>query len=203
MINASRRIGSRIVAILAIATAWTGLLGAPWGAGGVGQALAQTILAQEPEIVQSIRSGDLPKVKTLVIQGENPAVSDFDGLNGVAIAARNGDYEMLEYLFQVNVPVNAPDDLGNGAIHWVTIDGDTAMAEFLLDNGADVNMSSGRGLTPVMIAAREGYLDMVTLYIDRGADLGARDYTGRGALDWGRDSRTPGVYDALVRAGAQ
>lgn len=203
MTNASRRMRSWTFAIGAIAIAGLGVWSAPWTVNGGGQALAQTILAQEPEIVQAIQNGDLPKVKALVIQGENPSMSNFDGLNGIGIAARNGDYEMLDYLFQVNVPLNAPDDFGNGAIHWVTIDGDTAMAEFLLDNGADVNLSSGRGLTPLMIAAREGFLDIVMLYLDRGADLGARDYTGRDALDWGRDSRTPGVYDALVRAGAQ
>jgi ankyrin repeat protein len=183
-----------MLSLLALALAWTGLsVSCP--------ASAQTILAREPEIVQAIMDGDLPRVKSLVIQGENPAVTSFDGLNGIAIAARNGDYEMLDYLFQVGVPPNAPDELGNGAIHWVTFDGDYDMAAYLLDNGADVNMPNGRGLTPLMIAAREGYLDVLNLYIDRGADLGYSDYTGRSAVDWARDSRTPGVYEALIQAG--
>lgn len=164
---------------------------------------AQTIIAQEPEIVRAIRAGDLPKVKSMVIQGENPSVSDFEGLNGIAIAARNGDYDMIDYLLQVQVPVNAQDKIGNSALIWITEDGDYDMAGYLLDIGADVNTPNGRGLTPVMVASRNGYLDLVELYIDRGADLNLRDYTGRSALDWARDSRTPGLENVLINAGAQ
>jgi ankyrin repeat protein len=166
-------------------------------------AQAQTILGRDPEIVQAIRAGDVPRVKSLLIQGENPNLSDFDGQNGIIIAARNADYAMIDYLIELEVPVNAADNIGSSALHWVSEGGDYDMAAYLLENGADVDQRNGRGLTPVMIAARGGYLDMVELYIDAGADLTVRDYTGRSALDWARDSRTPGLENVLIQAGAQ
>ncbi|MBO6834745.1 MAG: ankyrin repeat domain-containing protein [Alphaproteobacteria bacterium] len=164
---------------------------------------AQTVIGVEADIVRAIRAGDLPRVKSLVIQGSNPSTADSDGLNGIAIAARNGDYAMVEYLLTVDVPINAQDEIGNSALLWATEDGDVDMAQFLIKNGADVNVRNRRGLTPTMVAARSGYRDMVELYIDNNADLNVRDYTGRGALDWARDSRTPGMEQVLLNAGAQ
>lgn len=164
---------------------------------------AQTIFGQESAMVQAIRDGDLDRVKSLIVQGENPNSADSDGRNGITIAARNGDYAMLDYLLQVDVPVNAADNIGNSPLHWVTEAGDYDMAVYLLENGADVDQTNGRGLTPTMIAAREGYLDLVELYLDADADLMVRDYTGRSVLDYARNSRTPGLEQTLIEAGAQ
>jgi serine/threonine-protein phosphatase 6 regulatory ankyrin repeat subunit B len=164
---------------------------------------AQTVIGGDPEMLTALKRGNLPKVKSLVIRGENPAMVDLDGRNGITIAARNGNYDILDYLLQVNTPIDHQDKIGNTALFWATEDGDYDMVAYLLDKGASIDIRNGRGLTPVMTAARAGYLDILQLLIDNGADLTVRDYTGRSSLDWARDSRTPGVEQALIQAGAQ
>ncbi|MDW3205542.1 MAG: ankyrin repeat domain-containing protein [Alphaproteobacteria bacterium] len=187
---------SCLAVVVAFVVAAFGLVRAP-------EVVAQTVIGVESEMVRAVRSGDLTRVKTLVIQGENPSSSDSAGMNGIAIAARNGDYAMVEYLLTVDVPINAQDEIGNSALLWTTEDGDYDMAKFLIENGADVNVRNRRGLTPTMVAARAGFRDLVELYIREEADLNVRDYTGRSALDWARDSRTPGMEQTLLDAGAQ
>lgn len=168
-----------------------------------GPVKAQTILGLDDPMIEAIQDGNLDRVKSLVIQGGNPSITSVDGMNGIGIAARNGDYAMLDYLIQVDVPVNNSDDIGNTPLHWITEDGDYDIAGYLLDNGANVNVTNRNGMTPVMIATREGFVDLVDLYIDHGADLGVRDYTGRSVLDWARGSRAPGLEQLLIDAGAQ
>ena len=164
---------------------------------------AQTVIGGDPEMLTAFKRGNLPKFKSLVIRGDNPSMTDFDGRNGITIAARNGHYNILDYLLQLNTPIDHQDNIGNTALFWAAEDGDYDMVAYLLDKGASVDIRNGRGLTPVMTAARAGYLDILELLIDHGADLTIRDYTGRSPLDWARDSRTPGVEQALIRAGAQ
>ncbi len=166
-------------------------------------AVAQTVIGGDPEMLTAFQRGDLPKVKSLVIRGDNPSMTDFDGRNGITIAARNGHYHILDYLLQLSTPIDHQDNIGNTALFWASEDGDYDMVAYLLDKGASVDIRNGRGLTPVMTAARAGYLDILELLIDHGADLTIRDYTGRSPLDWARDSRTPGVEQALIQAGAQ
>ncbi|MDF1749312.1 MAG: ankyrin repeat domain-containing protein [Alphaproteobacteria bacterium] len=166
-------------------------------------AQAQTVIGADPEMLTALKRGNLPKIKALVIRGENPAMTDFDGQNGITIAARNGNYEILDYLLQVNTPIDHQDKIGNTAVFWATEDGDYDMVAYLLNKGASVDIRNGRGLTPLMAAARAGFLDLVQLLVDHGADVTIHDYTGRSPLDWARDSRTPGVEQVLIQAGAQ
>lgn len=184
------------VAILATLIVLFGLL-------QLGSASAQAILGLDDPMIEAIKDGDLDEVKSLVISGANPTVTSFEGMNGIAIAARNGDYAMLDYLIQIDVPVNTPDEIGNTPLHWITEDADYDMALYLLDNNANVNATNRNGMTVVMVATREGYVDLVELFIDHQADLGVRDYTGRSVLDWARGSRAPGLENMLIQAGAQ
>ena len=169
----------------------------------VPDAHAQFFVSGEPDLIQAVRKGDTAEVRALILKGENPQTTDFEGLNGIAIAARAADFTMLEFLVQQQVNVNMPDKIGNTPLLWVSDSGDYDVAEFLVQNGADPNIRNKRGLTPIMVAARGGYADIVELLVDNGADLAQRDYTGRSALDWARESRTPGIDQILERAGAQ
>jgi len=76
------------------------------------------------------------------------------------------------------------------------------LARLLLDAGAPIDPEDKNGMTPLMFAARSGRIDMVRLLLERGADPGKTDFTGRDALGWAEEGRSPAVVQALQRAAA-
>jgi ankyrin repeat protein len=78
------------------------------------------------------------------------------------------------------------------------------LARTILEKGADPNRKGTRGITPLMMAASAAEPDpsLVQLLIDQGADIGARDDSGRTALDWALLQGDTAAAQVLRKAGA-
>jgi ankyrin repeat protein len=74
--------------------------------------------------------------------------------------------------------VNAWDDEGRTAIHFVTEDGNTDILSLLLEHDVDVDSRAGDGATPRHWAPSTGKLDSGQCLLDHGADINARDQNG-------------------------
>jgi len=88
-----------------------------------------------------------------------------------------------EYLAQRGANVNAADDRGMTALHWVAGDGREAVVRLLLQHGADVNAASTDGVTALHWVAGDGREAVVRLLLQHGANVNAAITDGSTALD--------------------
>ncbi|KAF9761301.1 hypothetical protein IL306_003869, partial [Fusarium sp. DS 682] len=85
-------------------------------------------------------------------------------------AARKYD-QPLAALLENDIDLDAPDLLGQTALHAACHVGATKIASLLARNGADINARARDGSTPLHIAARKGYMSTVRLLVESGAQV--------------------------------
>lgn len=99
----------------------------------------------------------------------------------------------------LGVDVNASQDNGQTALHWVASYGFTKAAEALIDAGTDVNARDDNDRTPLHIAAAHGFADFVFLLVKHRADVNATTKHGETILHWsvfwGRENVTRFLID--------
>ncbi|SFM05048.1 ankyrin repeat domain-containing protein [Shimia aestuarii] len=97
--------------------------------------------------------------------------------------------------------VNARDDVGKTALHWVALASPSVVVA-LLAAGADVNARDQLERTPLHFVAAAGSVENIKLLIDAGADVNAKtanDWTPiHGAAKFGSEEQVM----ALLEAGA-
>lgn len=163
---------------------------------------AQVILGLDPPAMSAVKNGDYQALRGELVKGANPNTADNNGLTLLMYVARDEYVDMIELLVQNNAHLSATDPGGNTALHWAVMHGRYGSVESLVGLGANVNLQNRRGETPLMIAAREGDRDIVDLILQAEPDFSIRDYSGRGALDYARNSRDSRIAAMLREAGA-
>lgn len=163
--------------------------------------MAQTILGLDPPAVQAVKGGDYVGLRSELLKGASPNLSDDTGLTLMMYAARDEFTDMIELLVQNDASLSAVDRDGNTALHWAVIQGRYGSVDTLVSLGANVNIQNRRGETPLMVAAREGDRDIVELILNAEPDFTIRDYSGRSALDYARNSRDSRVATMISEAG--
>jgi ankyrin repeat protein len=98
------------------------------------------------------------------------------GLNRLRVAVMLGSQDMVRWLIDQGVDVNAasPRD-GRVALLWAAQKGHLEIATALVDAGADVNRIDASGIAPVQWAVENGHVDVVSALIDAGARLDLRE----------------------------
>jgi ankyrin repeat protein len=118
-------------------------------------------------------------IRFLVTHGadpEEPIHSNYPGgAPPLIIASYYGDFEMVEWLLEQGVDVNAKSTLlGMSALYEATRAQNIEIARLLLEHGADVESGmSVDGTTPLHAAVAVQNLDEVRLLIEFGADVNA------------------------------
>lgn len=114
-------------------------------------------------------------------------------------AAARGDLAAVEQSARQGAPVNTASDQGWDALTVALALGHDDCARWLLDGGADVNGHHPEAVnSPLMFAVQRGRTELVERLLGRGAKV--KDSSA--ALFWAVDQRNAGVFDALLRAGA-
>jgi ankyrin repeat protein len=137
-------------------------------------------------------------VKSLLIAGNHPDVTDTDGQTALGYAASFGNVEMTQLLLQYKAPVDDRDKFGNAPLHWAAQRGSIDVMQLLLDAKATVDAANKQGITPLMMAADKGQVLAVRLLLKHGADPQKSDFTGRDALAWAEGK--PNILQALHSA---
>jgi ankyrin repeat protein len=86
-------------------------------------------------------------------------------------ASSVGDQDVVAWLLEQNVDVDAKDGNGNTPLHVAAFAGRSQVAASLLDRGAQVNARNDYGYTPLAMAARNRQLETAELLVGRGAKI--------------------------------
>ncbi len=116
-------------------------------------------------------------------------------------AAERGNTDIVRYLLDAGVEVNAVDYAGKTALILASDRGHIDTVRFLIEAGADININhSGTALTA---AADGGHLEIVQMLIQSGANVNLKDpHSGSNAVDMAL-YRYPKIVELLQKAGAK
>ncbi|MDP6390703.1 MAG: ankyrin repeat domain-containing protein [Alphaproteobacteria bacterium] len=148
------------------------------------------------------RDGDLALVRQYIARGASPDRVDSDGRTPLINATIGGHVEIAEAVLATKPKIDIRDKIGNSALIWAVISDQYEIAELMLEAGANVDVQNRQGLTPLMLAAKQGVIDIVEMLLANNAHPNIRDYTGRAALGWARESRNRRATKILIQAGA-
>jgi serine/threonine protein kinase len=122
---------------------------------------------------------------------------DFRGTTALALAATQGDIEMIRTLLARGANINVQSDHGATPLMLAVTNRQTDAARFLIEHQADVRLSNSDGRTALMIAAMHGDAVMCRLLLARGADPSGRDESNKTARDYAVEEHHQDVLELL------
>lgn len=127
----------------------------------------------------ALQFGQPEAAKLLLDRGAS--IAGATGTNALALAARDGDDELLDVLLARGVPVT-----GTRALSLAAKFGRTGAIAMLLRAGAPVNGTDAddHHYTPLIVACQEGQLDAARVLLDAGANIDALDDDHTNVLHW-------------------
>lgn len=135
-------------------------------------------------LVDAVQNRDLSAVKKCIAAGDSPdSVSNESGENALAIAAFNGDLEIVMLLLSASA---SPNSLGTTAwpLSNAAGQGHTQIVEALLFAEAEVDSTDEDGGTALSDASAGGHLEIVQLLIEGGANPKHKDRYGKRAITY-------------------
>ena len=155
--------------------------------------------------------GHLDVVQTLLSQGADIEVEDFDNMTALHYASFRGHVAVVELLLNKGCRLEAQENLGLTALHVAAYGARTDVIKMLIAHGAAIDVksfSSGisfdplGGSTPLHLAAQYADADTIRTLVDCGASLEEKTSSGRTALQEAVRVRTRANVDALIELGA-
>ncbi|MFP6855173.1 MAG: ankyrin repeat domain-containing protein, partial [Opitutales bacterium] len=99
-------------------------------------------------------------------------------------AARKGHVDMVRYILEKGIDVDARDSSGRTPLYAACWSGQPNVVQALLEQNASVDVANANGATPVMVASRIGHAEIVEILLNAGAKLNATDQHGQGLLEY-------------------
>jgi uncharacterized protein len=134
-------------------------------------------IKEKDSAVDSVKEGDIPKIKKLLDTGFDINTAKEDGTTMLMLLSidLNVDNmsEMIEFLIGSGADTEIEDENGNTALNLAVRQGNKGAAEQLVFAGADVDTMNHAGWTPLMFSAALGYRDIMDFLISRDADMEA------------------------------
>jgi ankyrin repeat protein len=128
------------------------------------------------EIHDAAKAGDLARVRAIVT--ENPGAArlpDETGRTPLHWACRGVHVDVVRFLVETGVDVNARDGALVTPLHSVSSRGHLEAARILLDAGARPHAAMSDGSTPLHLAAANGHQELAALLAERGGRLDVQD----------------------------
>ena len=120
-------------------------------------------------------------------------------------AACARDQSMIEQLLsgEVQLDVNATDETGQTALHFLADHSDMTSVKRLIDAGADVNACDQDGISVLSVAVTVGDVDMCELLINAGASLDKADNDGETPIDISKSSGSKKLINLFEKSSLQ
>uniref|UniRef100_A0A672F3B3 Caskin-2 n=1 Tax=Salarias fasciatus TaxID=181472 RepID=A0A672F3B3_SALFA len=111
-------------------------------------------MGKEQELLQAVKSGDLPSTQKLLSKLKTNRNSEFSALHHAALT---GTTELLSALLEAQATVDIKDSNGMRPLHYAAWQGKSESVLTLLRSGASVNGVSQDGHIPLHLAAQYGH----------------------------------------------
>ncbi|MBO9496785.1 ankyrin repeat domain-containing protein [Thalassotalea sp. G20_0] len=126
-----------------------------------------------------------------------------DSSTMLAHAAREGCWELVEFLLDKGAKVNTEINIKGTALHLAVLQGRPDIIKMLMNHGANINVRNHhKGKSVLHFAARLGRPEIIEQLIDHGADISARDNKGKTVLHDAARQDQPDIIEQLRNYGA-
>jgi len=142
---------------------------------------------QDRQLIDAIKSRDLPRAEALLDAGANVNASGRGGNTALMWATIRGNEEIVRMLLDRGANVNASNSYGNTALVWASAGRPIKIVRMLLDAGANVNASNSTGHTALIWASRSGNEEIVQMLLKAGANVDDSGVDGKTALMMARE----------------
>lgn len=170
-----------------------------------------------PNIFQLAMEGELAALKERLAR--NPKLIETTQYDNTLLhyAAQGGQTEVINYLVEEGLDVNAIGNLGRTPLHAAAVSGEVAAIKSLLDHGAKVDARDKFGYTPLHQAVnvprandkptppdeQKQRFKAVKLLVAAGAEVDARSDRERTPLHLAATSNLPRAIEYLIEQGAE
>lgn len=134
------------------------------------------------DLLAAVRSGNLERVKSLIVKGANVDLAAADGTTPLMLAAEGAavpdNTPMVEALLNAGAHVDSVDGRGRSALFRASAEDKTGAIGLLMDHQANANLRANDFSTPLIEAVRHARLKAAQLLIERDADVNLGDSNG-------------------------
>lgn len=156
-------------------------------------------LADELDLFQAARTGNIETIVRSADSGESLDVQDVTGYTPLILAAYNHQTEALQVLLDRGANPCLVDFKGQTALMSAAYKGFADEAQTLASR-CDVNMTNQSGKTALMLAALFGHQEVAKLLLSRGANPEIADKQGNTAISLAKEQGNKAMVQLLKQA---
>lgn len=159
------------------------------------------------ELMQAAGDGDLERVQELLAKGDLDvdAVDPADGYTALAVAAEQGDVEMIAWLFRHGADIEHKDNDGRTPLFAAAVAGQASAIDYLIrEAGAKSDVTDGSGRHVFWATCALGLVEAAASLLDASAakglkriNINAKDKCGLSALDFALRTKNHDVVKFL------
>lgn len=141
------------------------------------------------------RGDNLVHIRNLVKDGANIHLKDkTNGSTLLHLASQKGYIDIIEFLIEMGVDIDAQTKQGETPLHWVIkwpkgTSNLFNVSKVLIDRGADISIKDNQGMTALHHAINSKEIDIAKLLIETYSDDGMMNYTIINAIS--NNGKTP------------
>lgn len=114
-------------------------------------------------IIQTVRSNDLHKIKKLIAQNVDINIRDEYGYTALIWACSYGYTDIAKALMDAGADLDSTDTSGRTALIWSSYYGHIELVQNLIEAGANTKAKDCDGLTALKIAKERNHRDIANL----------------------------------------
>jgi serine/threonine-protein phosphatase 6 regulatory ankyrin repeat subunit B len=157
------------------------------------------------DLMEAVLSGNLKKVKELLVKGAITNSQDNRGNTPLMLAVKNCDsikncYIIVMCLLNYGADPNIRNNDGDTPLYRAC-ESDYTIVKMLFAHGADHNIQNKFGFTALMLAARSGHIDIVIALLEKGVDPKKQNHHGKTALMLAAEFRHSFIVELLLEYG--
>ncbi len=118
---------------------------------------------QEPSLIQSVKTGDILKVRQILRSGSDTNTTDFSNRTALHVACAFGRLEMVKLLISKGGNVDTGSLSGKTALHEACIGGHYHVLMLLISEVADLDVVDKKGMSAAHYCALNGEVECLTL----------------------------------------
>jgi ankyrin repeat protein len=138
----------------------------------------------------------------VTVQSDTAANLEGDREFNLIQAADRGQLEIIKFLVERGVDVDATSVDGVTPLMYASQNGYTEIMEYLITKGADVNATPDNDVTPLIGSVRTGHYEATEMLLEAGAEVDAKDELALTSLMHASAYDYPEIADLLIEKGA-